>query len=101
MNGNHDHAETTNGTHDHAHRDCCGRKLHVEGEEAVAHMMHALEVRNDWLSSAMAEAEDEDRRTGVWRALRPGVAHPVEVCRWGLLLDRRWPGRQRHAGGLA
>ena len=54
-----------NGSHAHSHRDCCGRKLHVEGEEAQ-HLLHALEVRNDWLSSAMAQAEDEDRTSGVW-----------------------------------
>ena len=73
-----------NSNHEHDHRGCCGGRMHVEGEEAAAHMMHALEVRNDWLSSAMAEAEDEDRRTGVWD-LASDVWEPSDaVCIDGL-----------------
>lgn len=72
-----------NGNHDHAHRDCCGRKMHVEGEDA-AHLMHALEVRNDWLSSAMAQAEDEDRSSGVWDLVSDVWEPSDAVCIDGL-----------------
>ena len=39
--------------------------MHAEGEDA-SHLLHASEVRNAWLESAMREAEVEDRTSGVW-----------------------------------
>lgn len=70
----HDHDCTTDhyhgAHHNHAHHEhsphgCCGAAVHVEGE-AAAHMLHAVQVRNDWLRRAMQDAEEADRASGVW-----------------------------------
>ena len=53
----------------HAELGCCGdrggRRMVVEGPDAE-HFWHAAQVRTDWLASAMARAEEEDRTEGVW-----------------------------------
>ena len=39
--------------------------MHAEGEGA-AHLLHAAEVRSEWLKGAMEEAEATDKASGVW-----------------------------------
>jgi hypothetical protein len=51
--------------HSHGHSDCCGPRLHAKCEEAV-HLTEAALVRHSWLASAMTEAEEADRTSGVW-----------------------------------
>ena len=64
----HDHSHDHGHSHGHGHSDCCGPRLHAEGEEAV-HLAEAAHVRDSWLASAMAEAEEADRASGVWEEL--------------------------------
>ena len=52
-------------THSHGYGSCCGIRLHAEGVEAE-HLLHAEQVRSSWLAQAMAQAEEEDRASGVW-----------------------------------
>lgn len=39
--------------------------VHTEGL-AAEHTLHAITVRNDWLSRAMGEAEEAERAAGIW-----------------------------------
>ena len=64
----HEHAHEHAHEHEHEHEDgcgCCGRRVHTEGA-AVEHVMHAMDVRNDWVARMMREAEEEDKAAGVW-----------------------------------
>ena len=61
----HDHSHGHSHSHGHGHSDCCGPRLHAKGEEAV-HLAEAAHVRDSWLASAMTEAEEADRTSGVW-----------------------------------
>ena len=54
-----------------------GSRMHVEGEGAE-HFLHAVEVRDAWLATAMREAESMDRSSGVW-SMASDVWEPSDI----------------------
>jgi len=64
MTSEHSHGHRHGHSHNHSHSDCCTHPP-AKGKEA-AHIVEAAQVRSSWLASAMSEAEEADRTSGVW-----------------------------------